>query len=333
MAGVLDNEAIGNYSFVGGHSNIASGYNSFVGGVGVGVGNQAYSYGETVFGTFAETYSPISATAFNNNDRLLVVGNGTSNTSRSNALTLLKNGNLGLGISNPLQKLDLDGNIRLTRSFRSIEFFLPPPDQLTIPPTTPRISSITVSMSNNTSSATAQSQSMGFNVSNNAPNSSDRVMTLRGDGHVGIGTTDPQASLHTSSTTDASLTSNGILQIGNTNAMNLVLDGNEILARDNGNTAPLFLQADGGNLILNRDGGQIGIGTDNPRAPLHVNGTSTISSFTGTSNGGAWMSVTSGAGTDELDWANSAGISSVSFYASGSIVADGEGVFVGATVN
>ncbi len=80
-------------------------------------------------------------------------------------------------------------------------------------------------------------------------------------------------------------------------------------------------------------GGNVGIGTNSPNAPLHVQGTQTIASFSGASNGGAWMKESSGAGSDEIDFANNTGSTPASIYASGSIVADGEGVFVGATVN
>ena len=48
-----------------------------------------------------------STTANDDNDRLFVIGNGTS-SSRSDALVMLKNGNLGLGTDNPSAKLTVD---------------------------------------------------------------------------------------------------------------------------------------------------------------------------------------------------------------------------------
>gem|GEM_PF-2896038 len=62
---------------------------------------------ETVFGYWNTTYTPVSTTAWDSSDRLLVIGNGTSSSNRSNALTLKKNGDLGLGIDAPIAKLDV----------------------------------------------------------------------------------------------------------------------------------------------------------------------------------------------------------------------------------
>ena len=71
---------------------------------------EAKSGYETVLGRWNTDYSPISIYGWSSNDRLFVVGNGTSSSSRSNALTILKNGNTGLGAENPLSKLSVGGN-------------------------------------------------------------------------------------------------------------------------------------------------------------------------------------------------------------------------------
>ncbi len=68
--------------------------------------NAAY---EIVLGRYNDTYIPNSTTNWNSSDRLLVVGNGMDWASRSNALTILKNGNTGIGESNPTQLLHLSG--------------------------------------------------------------------------------------------------------------------------------------------------------------------------------------------------------------------------------
>ncbi|NOT50502.1 MAG: hypothetical protein HOP10_04405 [Chitinophagaceae bacterium] len=64
---------------------------------------------------------------------------------------------------------------------------------------------------------------------------------------------------------DASLTSDGYITLGSTTGRNMILDNNEIMVRSNGGTDNLILQNDGGNV-------GIGLGTGAPTAKLHVNG-------------------------------------------------------------
>ncbi|MEZ4851367.1 MAG: tail fiber domain-containing protein [Bacteroidia bacterium] len=108
LGGGFYNTASGDYSFVGGgNSNTAAGSYTVVAG---GIGITAPSFAEAVFGTYPGSYSPASATAFVSTDRLFVVGNGTNAGNRSNALTILKNGNIGVGTTNPEGKLHVAGD-------------------------------------------------------------------------------------------------------------------------------------------------------------------------------------------------------------------------------
>jgi len=110
ISGGSSNSATGYGSSVaGGALNTASGRMSFIGG---GTQNTAPSFGEAVLGIHSELYTPASVDTFNPNDRLFVVGNGTSSSNPSNALTLLKNGNLGLGTTTPDTTLHLVGQLR-----------------------------------------------------------------------------------------------------------------------------------------------------------------------------------------------------------------------------
>jgi hypothetical protein len=68
---------------------------------------------ETALGSFNSLYTPSNPGQWNSIDRLFVIGNGTSETNRSDALVLLKNGNLGLGVSNPQQRLHINGRMIL----------------------------------------------------------------------------------------------------------------------------------------------------------------------------------------------------------------------------
>lgn len=52
---------------------------------------------ETVIGSYNTEYTPKSTNSWDSNDRLFVVGNGTEDTKRSNALTILKNGDMTVG--------------------------------------------------------------------------------------------------------------------------------------------------------------------------------------------------------------------------------------------
>jgi len=69
-------------------------------------------------------------------------------------------------------------------------------------------------------------------------------------GNVGIGTTVPAAKLHIEGSNDASLSSDGVLVIGLTSSSNIVMDRNEIIARNNGGPAKLYLNNDSGNVVV-----------------------------------------------------------------------------------
>lgn len=78
-------------------------------------------------------------------------------------------------------------------------------------------------------------------------NSDGNVLLVNGGGNVGIGTaTDPDTRLHVDGGTDVKLGSGGFVVIGNPNGLNVAIDNNEIMARNNGATATLFLNHEGG---------------------------------------------------------------------------------------
>ncbi|RED42123.1 trimeric autotransporter adhesin [Winogradskyella eximia] len=96
--------ASGQYSTAMGRTTIASGFFSTAMGIvttasgnrSTAMGNRtiAESYGQTSLGIYNVATTPISTTAFNASDQLLVVGNGANGANRSNALTILKNGTI-----------------------------------------------------------------------------------------------------------------------------------------------------------------------------------------------------------------------------------------------
>lgn len=80
---------------------------------------------------------------------------------------------------------------------------------------------------------------------------SDRsnALVVRRWGAVGIGTDDPAGRLHVVGGTDASMAEmSGYLVVGQTFSTNIVIDNNEIMARNDGVNSTLYLQNSGGDL-------------------------------------------------------------------------------------
>ena len=68
---------------------------------------------------------------------------------------------------------------------------------------------------------------------------------------VGIGISEPDSKLHVYGSTDASLSSNGLLMVGEgEHTNNIILDNNEIMARNNGSGSSLFINRDGGDVVF-----------------------------------------------------------------------------------
>ncbi len=116
------NIASGNVSTSMGNSNIASGVESTsMGNSTIASGNVSTSMGLSTIasgdysasmGNNTKARSPNSLVVgiFNdttNTNRLFEIGNGTANNTRSNAVTVLSNGNTGIGTSAPAYRLDL----------------------------------------------------------------------------------------------------------------------------------------------------------------------------------------------------------------------------------
>ncbi|WP_109438207.1 tail fiber domain-containing protein [Aquimarina sp. AU119] len=98
-------EARGNHSLAMGYATTAYGNSSTA----LGDNTIAQSY-QTVIGRF--NVSTGSSDTWVHDDPLFIVGNG-SNSNRNNALTLLKNGNLGIGVNDPDERLHIDGILKI----------------------------------------------------------------------------------------------------------------------------------------------------------------------------------------------------------------------------
>jgi hypothetical protein len=103
---------------------------------------------------------------------------------------------------------------------------------------------------------------------------------VRAAGGVGIATTAPDAQLHVFGSTDASLSDGtGVLVVGDKDGLNLVADGDEIIARNN---------ASPGTLLLNNGSGNVGILRASASHPLHVGTNNTNGNGAHLTAGGTW---------------------------------------------
>ena len=101
--------AIGSVSTAMGNWTKANGYVSTA----MGDYTTAPSAYETVIGRYNTLYTPLAVNSWNDADKLFVIGKGTDESNRSNAMTVMKNGNVGIGTTgSPSEKLDVDGNAR-----------------------------------------------------------------------------------------------------------------------------------------------------------------------------------------------------------------------------
>ncbi len=66
--------------------------------------------------------------------------------------------------------------------------------------------------------------------------------------NIGISTATPVTRLHVAGNLDTSLTNHGLFVLGDATGVNISMDTNEIMARNNGSTSDLYLQNDGGNV-------------------------------------------------------------------------------------
>jgi len=87
----------------------------------IGYGVQAESAREMVLGAYDTDYVPIGGTnIFNNADRILTVGNGTSDVNRSDALLIFKNGDAVIGGT-----VSQSSDMRLKKDVDALENVLP----------------------------------------------------------------------------------------------------------------------------------------------------------------------------------------------------------------
>jgi hypothetical protein len=191
--------ASGNYSTAMGYETSASGVYSMASGA----NTTALSGYEIVTGRYNEEYTPASTFAWIDTDKLFVVGNGMSDGSRSNALTILKNGNLGLLTSNPSYNLSFGGNTNQTIGMerRTTDFgglALTISSGGAFPGGTNKNGGnlvLSSGISTGTGTANIEFKTYTPSTTGSTDNTLSTKMTILGNGNVGIGTTTPSATL------------------------------------------------------------------------------------------------------------------------------------------
>ena len=205
----------------GGYSNLSSGRFATVGG---GWGNRSQAEAATVGGGGANTSSSVAAT----------VAGGNLNTGSGTAATVgggFRNFSIGDYATVPGGVDNFaGGDFSLAAGRRAIAF-------------------------HSGTFVWADSQNADFATTG------AQQFLIRAAGGVGIGHTVPDAPLHVVGGSDASLTGGGTLVLGAVSGGNLVMDNNEIVARNNGLASTLF---------LNPAGGNVSIGTASSTARLRV---------------------------------------------------------------
>ncbi len=75
--------------------------------ISIGEGTLARSFREISLGSYPTDYTPTSTKAWNEGDRLLNVGGGSSSVDRYDAFTIMKGGRVGIGTNRPFYSLDI----------------------------------------------------------------------------------------------------------------------------------------------------------------------------------------------------------------------------------
>ncbi len=180
-------------------------------------------------------------------DPVFEVGNGTSFSSRSNALTVLKNGKVGIGTTTPTYRLSVIDGAAASLGAQVQA------DAIGLQSTSSASSGFGIGVWGIASSPT------GHAAYFTGPAGSANFFEHK----VGIGTDTPALQLHVVGGSDVTPAGGGFAQFGASTGQNIAIDGNEIMARNNGVAASLSLNAEGGPVRIGRTGqGQISISDD-----------------------------------------------------------------------
>ena len=279
MATGESNTSSGSRSFSANYLNLASGF----GATAFGMSNLAKAMNGFVIGTFNDDSDSPNPNAENPTDRIFQVGNGIFNFGspiRTNALTILRNGNVGINSSNPSAPLELGGSV-----FGKKITLLP------VNPTNECGFGIQPNLMQLYTTSNTYDMAFGFGSSA----SFTENIRFTGTGRIGIGTSTPNAPLQFSNSTV-----NRKLVLYDQNNNDHQYYGFGI----NGGTLRYQTDAAGADhvffsginsssskeLMRIKGNGAVGVGISNPSFVLEINGRSKIHS--GGNNGnsaGIWL--------------------------------------------
>lgn len=286
--------------------SVASGANSFASGFGTnafghftavfGLNIKSKSYGSFALGAFNDTTST-SSNSWVSTDPLFMIGNGLNENNRSNAVTVLKNGNTGIGTISPQKLLHVRGGSSGATFSAAADIILEDDEDVVINLLTPAANASGIFFGNNLSGShggilynAESANGLGFRTNGNLTRA---VITDTGD--FGIGDNSPNSRLHISEGTGGgfyNMNAEVIIEDDDqayiqfsvpTSEESGILSGNSVSSMRSG----VLFRADsslqirsGGNTtrLVATTAGDIGINTLSPGAKLDVNGTAIIGS-------------------------------------------------------
>jgi hypothetical protein len=270
--------ANGSNSVAVGNSNISSGNNSFASGY----FTKAKSFSCFTTGIFNDSTNAPNPFALNGSNRIFEIGNGTADNARSNSMTVLFNGNTGIGVLNPKHNLVVaneicvdDNDLNDGDTSNALRF------------------GAYYTGESIGSKRTSGGNHWGLDFITNYVNR----MVITNGGNVGIGVYSParKLSVATDIAVDENNTNNGTisssLHFGAGNSGEAIASN-----RFSGNLWGLDFYTNSVNRLSISNSGNVGIGTIAPAATLDVNGTTTTNGLQ-VSNGTVFTKMQSGSVT------------------------------------
>jgi hypothetical protein len=261
-------KAMGNYSTAMGYGTTASGtFSSALGtntsasgdhSIAMGYNIKSKSYVGLSIGLFNDSTNAASASSYNPLNRIFQIGNGTADNARSNAITVLQNGNVGIGELNPAVPLNFASSLG-----NKISLWGNGTDHFGL-----GIQSSLMQVYTN-----SYFSDIGFGFGNSG--AFTETMRIKGNGNMGIGTNNPSYMLTVKNDINVD---NGDANAGTTtNTLKFGGNGTGESIGSNRTTVTnqwgLDFYTNNVNRMAITLSGNVGIGTTGPTAKLSVNGT------------------------------------------------------------